>query len=101
MEIYEICRDVRHELKKADMYAYEAAKHKVEYPDLAQRYYRAATTHMETADELMLGAERMVDEAKRRNMPGVEHEHEKLAWEREMMMDDKECIMRKLDMYKG
>lgn len=99
-ELQEVCRDIRKELQAADMYAYEAAKHQDQYADLAAKYYQAAKQHMGVADELMAGAERMVEDARRRGREGADQSGIMIAWEREMMLAEKECIARKLDMYK-
>ena len=55
---------------------------------------------MAVADELMAGADRMVDDAKRRGREGADQSGIMIACEREMMLAEKDCIMRKLDMYK-
>lgn len=100
-EIIEVAKYIRKELKAAEQYAYEACKHKDQYPELAQKYYRAAQEHMTLADELHSGASRMIDEAKRRDADEAEDLHMLWTYEHDMMLDDKECIQRKLEMYKA
>lgn len=99
-ELQEVCRDIRKELQAADMYAYEAAKHQEQYADLAAKYYQSAKQHVAVADDLMAGAERMVEDAIRRGREGAEQSRIMIAWEREMMLAEKECIQRKMEMYK-
>ena len=64
-EIMEVAKFIRKEVARADMYAYEAVKHKEQYPDLAQHYYKAAQDHLAIADSLHTGAVRMIDMTKR------------------------------------
>lgn len=100
-ELMEIARYMRDELETADMYAYEANKHKSELPDMAHHYYKAALEHMVCADTLREGASRMIDEHRRNGH--ADHEHMATIWafETEMAMHRRECIQKKLDMYKG
>ena len=100
-EIMEVARYIRKELKMADEYAYEAVKHREQFPDMAQHYYKVSMDHLTAADDLHVGAVRMIDMAKRGGaepsdvMKRVwEHEHE-------MMIDEKDCVMRKLNMFKA
>lgn len=71
-EMVEIAKYIRKELKAAEQYAYEACKHKEQYPELAQKYYRASQEHLALADELYAGASRLIEDAKRSNHEGAE-----------------------------
>lgn len=100
-EIMEVAKYIRKELKMADEFAYEANKHKEQFPDMANHYYRVATEHLNMCDMLHQGAVRLIDTAKRTE-PAPPHEMLKMwEFEHEMMLDEKDCIMRKLNMYKG
>lgn len=100
-EIMEVAKYIRKEMKIADEFAYEANKHKEQYPDMAQYYYRAANDHIAIADTLHQGAIRLIDTAKRTE-PAPSHEMLRMwGFEHEMMLDEKECVMRKLDMFKS
>lgn len=101
MEIAEIAKYIRKEMKVADTYAYEAYKHRDQYPELAQKYYKAAVEHMEIADDLHAGAVRMIDDYKRSGHESPEIMRAVWSHEHDMMMDDRECVQRKLDMYKS
>ena len=100
-EIMEVARYIRKEMKRADEYAYEANKHKGQYPEMAQHYYRAAQEHLALADELHAGAVRLIEDAKRRGETGTDEMRKMWTFEHEMMIDEKDCIQRKLDMYKA
>lgn len=100
-EIMEVARYIRKELKTADEYAYEANKHKEQYPEMAQHYYRSAQEHLTVADELHNGAVRLIDMAKRDGLEAPEEMRKMWAFEHEMMIDEKDCIQRKLAMYKA
>ena len=100
-EIAEVAKYIRKELKYAEQYAYEAAKHKEQYPELAQRYYRAAMEHMALADDLHAGAVRLIDTEKARDADDKDTMQRIWGYEHEMLIDEKECIQRKLDMYKA
>lgn len=100
-EIMEVAKYIRQEMRTADQYAYEALKHREQYPELAQKYYRAAQEHVELADELHDGVSRMVDDAKRHDRKDAPELRSLLEYEHGIMMDDRECVMRKIDMYKG
>lgn len=100
-EIMEVAKYIRKEMKMADEFAYEANKHKEQYPDMAQHYFRAANEHIAIADNLHQGALRLIDIAKRTE-PAPSHEMIRMwGFEHEMMLDEKECVMRKLDMFKS
>lgn len=99
-EIMEVAKFIRKETDRADMYAYEAVKHKTEFPDMAQHYYNAAQAHLNIADDLHTGAARMIEMARRNGdaptavmLKVWEHEHE-------MMIDDRESVLRKMSMFK-
>jgi hypothetical protein len=99
-EIMEVAKYIRKELKFADEFAYEANKHKEQYPEMAQHYFRAANEHLSVADELHQGAVRLIETA-RRTEPEPPHEMMRMwGFEHEMMIDEKDCILRKLNMYK-
>lgn len=95
-EIMEVAKYIRKEMKLADEFAYEANKHKEQYPDMAQHYFNAANDHLAVADELHLGAVRLIDMAKRTE-PNSSHEMIRM-WgvEHEMMLDEKESRRDKL-----
>lgn len=100
-ELMEIARFLRKEMDMAESYAYEAAKHKAEMPELAHHYYKGALEHLVIADMIREGGHRMVDEHRR-----MEHEdhakmHDVWAFECEMAAMQRECVQRKLEMYKG
>lgn len=100
-EIMEVAKYIRKELRMADEYAYEANKHKEQYPEMAQHYARAAQEHLDVSDELHQGALRLIDHERR---TGGEPPAEMLrmwGFEHEMMIEEKDCVMRKLNMYKG
>lgn len=100
-EIMEVAKFIRKELKHADEYAYEANKHKEQYPEMAQHYYRAAQEHLALADVLHAGAVRLIDMAKREGVEATAEMRKMWEFEHEMMIDEKDCIQRKLNMYKA
>ena len=100
-EIMEVARYIRKELKMADEFAYEANKHKEQYPEMAEHYYTAANEHLSIADELHNGAVRLIETA-RRTEPTPSHEMLRMwGFEHEMMLDEKDCVLRKLAMFRG
>lgn len=99
-EIMEVAKYIRRELKFADEYAYEANKHKEQYPEMAQHYYRVAQEHLNMVDELHNGALRLIDHARKDGEEPSEMMLRMWGFEHEMMLDEKECIMRRLAMYK-
>jgi hypothetical protein len=100
-ELMEVAKYMRKELECADMYAYEANKHKDELPEMAQHYYKAALEHMVIADTLREGVYRMLDAKKRMGHEDLDDAKKVWAFEVEMDMDKRECVQRKLDMYKA
>lgn len=98
-EIMEVAKFIRKELKYADEYAYEANKHRDQYPDLAQHYHRAANEHLAIADDLHSSATRLIESRRHTETPPPEM-LKMWHWEHEMMIDEKECIIRKLAMFK-
>lgn len=100
-ELMETAKFIRKELSTADMFAYEANKHKSQYPELAHVYARAAQEHVSIADELHQGVSRLLDDAKRAGNADLEHMRRLWAFEVEMALDQRDCIQRKMDMYKG
>lgn len=100
-EIMEVAKYIRKELKMADEYAYEANKHKEEFPDMAQHYARAAQQHLDMTDELHRGAVRLIEMAKHTEPAPPAEMIRMWGFEHEMMLEEKECVLRKLDMYKG
>ena len=100
-EIMEVAKYIRKELKFADEYAYEANKHRDQYPDMSQHYYRADQEHLSTADTLHAGAVRLIDNAKRTGADPTDEMKKMWNFEHQMMIDEKDCILRKLDMYKS
>lgn len=100
-EIMEVAKYIRKELKMADEFAYEANKHKEQYPEMAQHYYRVAHEHLTMTDELHNGAVRLIDHARRSGMTASDEMLRMWEFEHEMMLDEKECVMRKLEMFKG
>lgn len=99
-EIMEVAKYIRKELKMADEYAYEALKHKEEYPDMSQHYARAAQEHLDMTEELHHGAVRLIEMAKRTEPAPTGEILRMWNFEHEMMLDEKDCVMRKLAMYK-
>ena len=100
-EIMEVAKYIRKEMKMADEYAYEANKHKEQYPEMAQHYYKAANDHLEVADELHQGALRLIDTAKRHE-PAPSHEMIRMwGFEHDLMLEEKDCVMRKLAMFRS
>lgn len=100
-EIMEVAKYIRKELKFADEFAYEANKHKEQYPEMAQHYYRVAQEHLSMTDELHNGALRLIDQAKRSGEEPSDMMLRMWGFEHEMMLEEKECVMRKLEMYKA
>lgn len=99
-EIMEVAKFIRKELKHADEFAYEANKHREQFPDLAQHYHRAANEHLSIADDLHSSATRLIEH--HRHTVGSPPAEMLKMWEfeHEMMIDEKECIIRKLSMFK-
>lgn len=100
-EIMEVAKYIRKEVDRADMYAYEANKHKEQYPDMAQHYYKAAQEHLSIADDLHNGAVRLIESTRRSGAQPSEEMMKMWAFEHEMLIDSKDCVLRKLDMYKA
>lgn len=100
-EMMEVAKYMRRELEVADSYAYEATKHKASLPEMAHHYYKAALEHMLIADMLCEGAARMVDDMKRNGHADTDRMVQVWTFERDMATDRRECIQRKLDMYKA
>lgn len=100
-EIMEVAKYIRKELKFADEFAYEANKHKEQYPDMAQHYYRVANEHLSMADELHQGAVRLIEMHRRAEGEPPAEMLRMWSFEHEMMVDEKECIMRKLEMFRS
>lgn len=100
-EIMEVAKYIRKELRMADEFAYEANKHKTEYPEMAQYYYRVAQEHLAMTDELHNGALRLIEHAKRAGAEPSEMMLRMWTFEHELMLEEKECVMRKLEMYKA
>lgn len=100
-EIMEVAKFIRKEVARADMYAYEAVKHKEQYPDLAQHYYKAAQDHLAIADSLHAGAVRMIDMTKRSGANPPEAMLRMWEFEHEMQIEEKDAVLRKLAMFKA
>lgn len=100
-EIMEVAKYIRKEMRCAEEYAYEANKHKEQYPDMAQNYFRAAQEHLTIVDTLHAGVVRMIEAAKRAGADPSDEMRKMWNFEHEMMIDEKDCVQRKLDMYKG
>ena len=100
-ELMELAKYIRKELSSADMYAYEAVKHKTQFPELAHHYSRVSQEHVSIADQLHQGGQRLVDDAKRSVHADAEHMRSIWAFETEMAMEQRECIQRKMDMFKA
>ena len=100
-EIMEVAKYIRKEIQRADDYAYEANKHKMEFPEMAQHYYKAAQEHLTISDTLHAGALKLIENAKRSG--AIPSDAMKRVWEfeHEMMMDEKAIVLRKLDMFKS
>lgn len=100
-EIMEVAKYIRKEMKMADEYAYEANKHKEQYPEMAQHYYKAANDHLAAADDLHQGALRLIDIAKRTE-PTPSHEMIRMwGFEHDLMLEEKDCVLRKLAMFRS
>ena len=100
-EIMEVSKYIRKELKRAEEYAYEANKHKHEFPEMASQYYRAAHEHLDIVDELHAGAAKLIENAKRGGAVPTEAMRKMWDYEHEMLIESKADIVRLLDMYKG
>lgn len=100
-EIMEVAKYIRKELKMADEYAYEANKHKEQYPEMAQHYAKVAQEHLEMTDRLHHGAIGLIEMAKRTEPEPPAEMIRMWGFEHEMMLDEKECVLRKLAMFKG
>lgn len=99
-EIKELVKDIRHELKGADKYAYEAIKHKEEFPSLSQTYARIAREKLENVNDLHKEIVAMIDKARR---AGTEIPAGMAAiwdFEHKMMIEEEAMIQHKLEMYK-
>jgi hypothetical protein len=68
---------------------------------LIAAYYKAALEHMVIADTLREGVYRMLDAKKRMGHEDLDDAKKVWAFEVEMDMDKRECVQRKLDMYKA
>lgn len=100
-EIMEVAKYIRKEMRMADEFAYEANKHREQYPDMAQHYYKVANDHLAAADELHNGALRLIDVAKRTE-PTPSHEMIRMwGFEHDMMLEEKDCVLRKLAMFRS
>lgn len=99
-EIMEVSKYIRKELKRAGEYAHEANKHKTEYPELANQYYRAANEHLTIVDDLHGGAVKLIEASKRSGAMPTEAMKRMWELEHEMLIEEKAEIMRMLDMYK-
>lgn len=99
-EIMEVAKFIRKEVACADMYAYEAVKHKEQYPDLSQHYYKAANEHLAIADDLHAGATRLIESAKRNGEQPSEMMMKMWGFEHEMQIEEKDAVLRKLAMYR-
>lgn len=67
-EMIELLMDVHKEIRCAEKYAHESAKHRKEFPELSQTYHRIAMEKLIHADLLNTQAEIMADKA---NMEAV------------------------------
>lgn len=99
-EIMEVSKYIRKELKRAGEYAHEANKHKYEYPDMANQYYRAANEHLTIVDDLHNGAIKLIESAKRGGATPTEAMRGMWEFEHSMLIEEKAEIMRMLEMYK-
>lgn len=99
-EIMEVAKFIRKEVQRADMYAYEAVKHKEQFPDLAQHYYKAAQDHLNIADNLHTGAERLIEISTRNGAQPSEMMKRMWEFEHEMQIEEKEAVLRKLEMFR-
>lgn len=61
MEFKELLMDIRKELRHADHFAKEAAKHKEEYPELSAVYHRISSEKLAHADMLATQAKMIAD----------------------------------------
>lgn len=98
-EIKEIICDIKDELGSAGDYAYEAIKHKEQYPGLAKLYHRIAEEKLDRVDDLHREIVSMID---KKRQSGAEVPASMAAiWDFEhgLMIDEAAEIRHKLDMY--
>lgn len=100
-EIKELACDIMDELNKADEYAREAVKHKDQYPELSQDYYRIASDDLEHVDKLHKEAVAMIDKAQRSGAEIPKAMTEIWNWFHELMIGKQADVRRMLDMYKA
>lgn len=100
-EIKELACDIKRELKQAYKYACEAVKHKEQYHDLAQDYYRLASDALDHVDTLHKEAVAMIDKAKRSDVEIPKAMTEIWNWYHDLMIEDQAEVRRLLDMYKA
>lgn len=95
MEMKEAVRYLRCELREADKYAREAAKHKHEYPEMASTYARIANDNLEHANMLKVSGHEMVQK--------YGDETAKAVWkiEHEMADEDIAHLKRMLGEHRG
>ena len=91
MEFKEVLMDIRKELRCADKYAREAAKHRHEYPELAEVYHKIAADKATHAEMLSRQAKVM-----------AERHHMENVWDVEeyMMKHDLAEVKRCMESYK-
>lgn len=99
LELKEIICDIKEELGSAEDYAYEAMKHREQYPSLAKLYHRIAEEKMGRVDDLHREVVAMID---KKRQSGVEVPAAMTAiWDFEhgLMMDEAAEIRHKLEMF--
>lgn len=100
-EIMELAKFIRKEVNRADMYAYEAVKHKDQFPELSGHYYKAANEHLAIADDLHAGAVRLIEATRRSGAQPTEAMLKMWEYEHEMQIEEKDAVLRKLSMYRA
>lgn len=95
VEVKELIKDIRCEMRAADKYAREALKHKEEYPELAPVYARIASDKLEHANMLYTAGKDMLEKHGDSGM--------KMLWHMEHEFSDEDMmhVKRLLAMYRG
>lgn len=98
-EIKEIAGFIRDELESAEEFAWEAAKHKAEKPEISSVYQRMATSKMENAEVLYKHGNNMLEEMKRRGDPDMHACHAIWEFAHEGMLKEMADVKHMLEVY--
>lgn len=100
-EIKEVVRDIKCELKHAYKFAEEANKHKMEYPTLADAYYKIANDNLSHMDILHKEIVALIDKVKKSGREIPRGMMDVWEFEHEEMIEEAAEIKAMLMMYKG